>query len=346
MAFLAASGLTTHDHLVGIAAVLAFGASACAARVIHAGVLTVAAAFGAAGWWTWLLAAGLVEAIVEPSARSLWVDGNAYTAATCAGLVLLSGVVVPARPYALRGATAVATALLGFLLALPALDEGGTAVGLVALVALLVWSGAAVVLPTGWAIVPAVNIALAGVPALAVTGALVVEGLGRIAELGDPFTRSADVRLVVSDTVAHPALLVPLVAALLLAGTALSGSTARALWPVAGSAVLALAAIATMASWPYAVPLAVVIGSLSALALALAVVALRSASGVATSLAASAVAVLAIGLALLERPADHRQRGRRPRGCGAAHPRPLPAGAAGRRRAAARRPRRPGVDGR
>ncbi len=306
VAFLAATGITTHDHLVGVAAILAFGASACAARLLHARALTAAAAFGAAGWWAWLAGWGLVEAIAEPTVRSLWVDGNGYALAAGAGLVLLTGVVVPDRPSVLRGGTAVATAILSFLVALPALDEGGTAVGLTALVALLVWSGAAVVLPTSWAVVPAVNIALAGVPAVAVSGALVAEGLGRIAELGDPFTRSADVRLVVSDTAAHPGLLVPLVGALLLAGTALFASAARALWPLAGSAVLALAAIATMASSSYAVPLAAITGSLSALALALAVTALRSPGGGVFSVAAGALGVASIGLAL---PSDRLTTG-------------------------------------
>ena len=102
------------------------------------------------------------------------------------------------------------------------------------------------------------------------------EGLTRIAELGEPFTRAADVRLVVTDTAAHPGLLVPLVAALLLACSVLSGTAARILWPIAGSSVLALAAIASMAAWSYAVPLAAITVSLSVLALALAAVALRA----------------------------------------------------------------------
>ncbi|MET0523211.1 MAG: hypothetical protein ABWZ91_00290, partial [Nocardioides sp.] len=306
VAFMAGTGVTTHEHLVGVAAILTFGASACAARFLRARVLTATAAFGAAAWWAWLAGWGLVEALAEPTVRSLWIDGNGYALAAGAGLVLLTGIVVPDRPSVLRGATAVSTAILGFLLALPALDEGGTAIGLTGLVALLAWSCVAVVLPTSWAVVPAVNIALAGVPAMVVSSALVVEGLDRIARLGDPFTRSADVRLVVSETAAHPGLLVPLVAALLLACTALFGPAARVLWPVAGTAVLALAAIATLACSSYAVPLAVITGSLSALALALAVVALRSARGFATSLAASAVGVLAIGLAL---PSDRLTTG-------------------------------------
>ena len=298
VAFMAGIGISGHDRLLGVAAIAVFGASAWAARVLGARALTAAAAFGATGWWVWLTGRGLLDAIAEPTVRSLWIDGNGYALAAGAGIVLLAGIVVPDRPSILRGATAVASAILSFLVVLPALDEGGTAVGLAALVALVVWSGAAVLLPTSWAVVPAVNVALAAVPALVVSVALVSEGLNRISQLGDPFTRTADVSLVVSDAPAHPALLVPLVAALLLAGTALSGSAARVLWPIAGSSVLALAAIASMAAWSYAVPLAAITVALSVLALALAAVALRATRGLVAPLAATGVSVLSLGVAL------------------------------------------------
>ena len=126
VAFLAGIGISGHDRLLGVAAIAAFAASAWAARLLGARVLMVAAAFGATGWWVWLAGRGLVDAIAEPTVRSLWVDGNGYALAAGAGIVLLAGILVPGRPSALRGATAVSTAILSFLVVLPALDEGGT----------------------------------------------------------------------------------------------------------------------------------------------------------------------------------------------------------------------------
>ncbi|MGH3306917.1 MAG: hypothetical protein ACRDOX_04435, partial [Nocardioides sp.] len=128
---LAAAGVavtTEHDGLVAFVAVIALGTVASLGDLVGARVLGVTAAIAAGTWWVWLLLSGLEDAFTHPSLTGLWINLNAL-ALLGAAVLLLAVAAVPVPAVARTSASATAT-ILTLLLALPALDEGATAIGL------------------------------------------------------------------------------------------------------------------------------------------------------------------------------------------------------------------------
>ena len=252
---------TGHDRLVAFVAVLALATAASLGRLVGARALLVTATLAAGTWWLWLLLAGLEDAFIDPSLTGLWTTPNALPLLGAAALlVCLAALLHPGRGAwaSASGAASIVT----LLLAVPALDEGTTAIGFALLVALLVWSCVAAALSREVAFGP---LALAAVPAVAFAAAHVIDAAARVGSVGDPFTETVVVRLAALSPDASPLLLVPLVAALLAAAWV---ATPLPQDRFVASALLVVAATATLAS--YAVPLATVIGLLAVAALAVA----------------------------------------------------------------------------
>jgi len=258
---LAATGTavaTGRDGIVAFVAVLALGAVAALGARIGARVLSPAGAVAAATSWLWLLAIGLEDVFADTSLRGLWADGHALPLLGAALLLLaLSAAPMPALT---RASVSGAATLVTLVVAVPALDEGLTAVGVALLAALVVWSAIAAKVSRGVAFGP---LALAAVPAVAWTGGHVLVAAERVASVGEAFGSTFDVRLAPLSAATSPLLLVPLVAALLAATWTLTRlPRARFVAP----ALLAAAGTATLAL--YAVPLAAVVVVLVAGALA------------------------------------------------------------------------------
>ena len=259
LAFAGVAVSTGHDRLVAFVAVLALATAASLGRLVGARTLLVAAAFAAGTWWLWLLLAGLEDAVGHPSLTGLWTTSNALPLLGAAALLLgLAALLHPGRGA--RASASGAATIVTLLLALPALDEGTTAIGLALLTALVVWSAVAAAASREVAYGP---LALAAVPAGAFTAAHVVDAVLRVGAVGDPFTETAAVRLGALSPDSSPLLLVPLVAALLAAAWV---ATPLPHDKFVAAALLVVAATATLAS--YAVPLAVVVGVLAVAGLA------------------------------------------------------------------------------
>jgi len=239
--------------------VLVLGTAASLGRLVGARVLLAAGALAAGTWWLWLLLAGLEDAFTDPSLAGLWTSPNALPLLGAAALlVCLAALLHPGRGtwVSASGAATIVT----LLLAVPAVDEGVTTIGLTLFAALVAWSAVAV---AAWRVVTFGPLALVAVPAVAFTAAHVLVAVERVWSLGIPFASTAGVRLgsLVPDT--SPLLLVPLVAALLAAAWV---ATPLPRDRFVAAALLVVAATATVAS--YAVPLAVVLGLLAVAAVA------------------------------------------------------------------------------
>ena len=258
----AGGGITTdHDRLVAFVAVLALGTAASLGRLIGARVLLVTGALAAGTWWLWLLLAGLEDAFTDPSLAGLWTTPNALPllGATVL-LVCLAALLHPGRGtwVSASGAATIVT----LLLAVPAVDEGVTTIGLTLVAALVAWSAVAAAVPA-WREVTFGPLALAAVPAVAFTVAHVLVAVERVWSVGNPFESTAGVRLVSLFPDTSPLLLVPLVVALLAAAWV---ATPLPHDRFVTAALLVVAATATVAS--YAVPLAVVLGLMAVAAVA------------------------------------------------------------------------------
>ena len=261
LAFVGVAVSTGHGRIVAFVAVLALATAASLGRLLGARTLRVTAALAAGTWWLWLLLAGLEDAFSDPSLTGLWTTPNALPLLGAAALLVgLAGLLHPSRE-AWAAASGAAT-IVTLLLAVPALDEGATAIGLALLSALVVWTAISAALSREVAYGP---LALAAVPALAFTAAHLLDATVRVGSVGDPFTETAAVRLAALSPDTSPLLLVPLVAALLAAAWA---ATPLQRDRFVGVAMLVVAATATLAL--YSVPLAVVVGVLAVAALAVA----------------------------------------------------------------------------
>jgi hypothetical protein len=259
LAFAGVAVSTGHDRLVSFVGVLVLATAASLGRLVGARTLLVAAACAAGTWWLWLLLAGLEDALGHPSLTGLWTTSNALPLLGAAALLVgLAGLLHPGRGA--RASASGAATIVTLLLALPALDEGTTAIGLALLTALVVWSVVAAAASREIAYGP---LALAAVPAIAFTAAHVLDAVVRVGSVGDPFTQTAAVRLAALSPDSSPLLLVPLVAALVAAAWV---ATPLPDDRFVAAALLVVAATATLAS--YAVPLAVVVGVLAVAGLA------------------------------------------------------------------------------
>lgn len=222
-----------------------------------------AALAGVAATGAWL--AQLVDAALGVSSATwaaLWVDAEVVALLVSAVLAAVPALVT-ALPTGVRvGAAATALAVLSVTVAVPALDESTTLVGVAGLVALVAVAPLAWFAPRPWGLTAALTQTLGGVTVLAALLAVAVVSGERLVEAGAQLWagRTGD-RLPATFAVdtPEPWLAVPSVLALLLTATALARTTAvlDAAVSVAtdlrlGATLVAAAAVATLAG--YAVP--------------------------------------------------------------------------------------------
>lgn len=303
LAFTGLAGTTGHESIVAFLAVFALRAAEAVGRVVGARVLAVSALLAAVVWWSWLLLSGLVSALADPSVAALVTTDNALPLLGAA-LLLLASAATPSSPSQARVAYASGAAtIVTLLLALPALDEGTTATGLTLFVVLVTWSGIAA---AGWRKLAFGPLILAAVPALAWIAAHLLAAADRVWSVGMPFSSTADVRLGPVAPETSPLLLIPLVAALAVAGWVVMPKQRD---PSIAVCAVAVAAVATLAS--YGVPLAAVVGALAlaavvaawlgrpALATTVVVVAVSAALPSAVVTAAACAAAVAVAVVFL-----------------------------------------------
>ena len=285
-------------------AVVTHLALAALGRALGLRLLPVVALGVGGSWWLGLALDGLNRAGEHATVRALWLELHAWPLVVATLLLLTTVAVRHTLPPVARAGAAGAAVLGSLTVAMPALDESATSLAQATLVGLLVWSLALVAVPRSWTAVPTAPLLLALVPGLTLGSSLALEAAAATLSVGDPFTRGTGVRIGDVDATVHPALLVPLTAALLLAGVAL------ARWRVAPLvvvreyaapllAVVVLAGVATTAL--YAVPLGVVVAGLAVLVAGLVVVALPRTTVDGTAYAAAALLV-ALGATLVALP--------------------------------------------
>lgn len=272
IATLGSMGSTDHDHVVAVVTVLAATGLAALGLARELKVLAVSAMVAGAAWWAWLALSGLADAGDHATLRDLWLEGHGGGLLAASALALAPLALRPTR-WVPQVSVAAAAVLASLVAAIPGLDESTTRLALVCLGFLLAWSAVAVRAPRSWVLVPAAPMALAGLPVLTIAAGLAAQATNNVYGVGEPFTRSAGVRLerVVSD--AHPALLVPLVVGLLVALWAVAPAAVRRPLLVAAVPVVTLAGIATLAL--FAVPLWTVVATPSVAGAALVADAVR-----------------------------------------------------------------------
>lgn len=267
------TGLTTHTNLVEAAAVLAFAVAAWLGRSRSLRALPWAAFVGGLTWWATLAVSGLVEALDHATVRGLWLDGHGAALLTASALLLLPAPFAAKRIRVLNACGAGGASLATVALAIPGTDDGANEFTIVLLGFVLAWSAVAALTPKRWALVPSLPLGLVALPVLGVSWRLVLDGTARVLEVGDPFTRGAGVRLDAAAGFAHPGLLAPSVAGLVVAAAVLVRRPSTVPWPAMAALALGLAGVGTLALNP--VPLWTIVGSLSVLALTLTGDALR-----------------------------------------------------------------------
>ncbi len=246
----ALSGLTDHPMLVAASATAGLVGLLAAARSAGLGVVLVASSVAAALTWLQLLAAALLAVDPERVTVAGLLDVGTTPGLLAASVLLLAPLVLTGnadlRALCLVAAGTGVTATL----ALPVVDNGLTALAVTSLVAGLLWTAVAHLVPRRAVALPMVPAALSLLPALGVAAGLAGEALESL------WSPTADLRLDPSPT-AEPVLLLASVLALVgLALAPATPATRRSAAPVAALAI-ALAAVATLALYP--VPLLVVV---------------------------------------------------------------------------------------
>ena len=258
IATLGAIGSCDHDHVVAVLTVLTATGLAALGLARELRVLAVSAMVAGAAWWAWLALSGLADAADHATLRDLWLGGHGGGLLAASALALAPLGLRPAR-WVPQLSLAAAAVLASVAVALPGLDDSTTRLAVVCLGFLLVWSAVAVVIPRRWVSVPAAPMTLAGLPVLTLAAGLAAEATGNVFGVGEPFTRSAGVRLEHVPTEAHPALLVPLVVGVLVALWAVAPGSVRRAVALSAAPMVALAGIATLAL--FAVPLWTVVAA-------------------------------------------------------------------------------------
>ncbi|MCW2768192.1 MAG: hypothetical protein JWO11_4151, partial [Nocardioides sp.] len=289
-----AVGVSSHDHVVFGAGVLTFAALAGLGRVRRATLLAWAALVGGWTWWVALALSGLAEAIDHASLRELWTQGHGWSLLAASVFLLLPIAFAPSRSWLVQLCGAAAATLGTVTLAVPAVDDGLTTFTVVALACLVVWSVAAAAAPARLALVPMGPMALASLPVGFVSLGLLLQGASTVLDVGDPFTLGAGALLDPAETLAHPALLLPSVVALVVAAAVAAPRTWRLAWPAPAVAAVAVGGVGTLALQP--VPLWTVTAALSVVATALVVEAQRRTGPRSTAGSAAGVVVALVAL--------------------------------------------------
>ncbi len=260
VAYAGALGATGPDAVVDVVAVLVLAGAAWAGLRTGRAVLAYAVGTAAVLPWMHLASDALARALEDPTLREVWAGpGPALVAASLLVLLPVAGHREPTAVAALGG---VAATLLTITVALPAVDEGGTAATGAALAATLAWTAAAWLLRArdAWRLLPLIPALASAVPVVGVVLALSVQAVTAVGSSGPVFARDADVRIGSVDPVAAPWLLLAGVAALV--GLAWVSARPPAAWWPAAVTTIGLGAAATLALLPVplAVPLVVLVG--------------------------------------------------------------------------------------
>ena len=255
-------GLVGHDAiapaLAQVLAVLLAGAAAAVGHRVRLSFTTALAGLFAVMFWLVQLADATVAA-TPASLHSLWVDLDAWRLLVPAALV---GVLVrvTALPRTARvAAAAVAYGVLTLTAVLPALDESATAVALAALVALVAAGVVTWLLPRPWGLTGTLVQVVAGLSALATLASVAVLATTRLVDAASATWAGTTGGHLVGEVPGElpAAWLAPLcLLALVGTGFALAKASPAAERVVsavtdlpAGSAVLLLAGVATLASY-------------------------------------------------------------------------------------------------
>lgn len=286
LAIVAAAQLTTSDLLVLGTGVLAFAALAAVGRLTSLAALPWLAFAGATVTWIAFTtdAAARLETAGSLTFGTVWADGPGWALLAATAMLLLP-VAFDRRRETVVCCAAAAASLLSATLTLPWWDDALTVATVVAIAVVVLWAALSYVVPSGWAVVAKVPATLAAVPVGLVALMMGTEAAARVLVTGttEPVGHLAD-----------PTVLLPSVAALLLAGAQwLPVPQVRRLWPVAAGA-LATSAVATLALYP--VPLWTVVAAVGVLAAGLVADALRRTDTVGTGEAVLGVVVLAADL--------------------------------------------------
>ncbi|MCD4525405.1 SCO7613 C-terminal domain-containing membrane protein [Nocardioides sp. cx-173] len=260
VAAMAAFDLTDGSLWLAAAAVLVFAGLAGLGQRTTLAPLMWAAAAGASVSWIVLTSSALSATATDTGVitfTSVWA-GPGWALLAASAFVLLPLVVHRARETVVV-AVASAASMLSLTLAVPFVDDGVTTVAVVALGLLVTWTGLSLALPRAWSVVARVPATLAAVPVAVVAAALAAEAALRTLEAGQ--SEGADVLLGDAAPWAHPAVLLPSVAALLVLVAAWIPRTRGTAGLVTAAAALAAASVATLALCP--VPLWTVVAALA-----------------------------------------------------------------------------------
>lgn len=166
--------------------------------------------------WAFLALHGLDAALADPRLAALWsAEGTGWrlvAAVALAGPALLVARTQVARVVVVALAVLTATAAV----ALPVVDEGATAVTVAALAVVLLGSTAALTVARAWAAVPLAPTGVAALPVLGVLLQLAAQASDAVVGAGTAFSAPLAATTGPALPVAHPALVVPGVLAILL----------------------------------------------------------------------------------------------------------------------------------
>ena len=257
---------TAHPQAVTTVFVLLFTGLAVLAHRVGLAVLPWTATAGAGLTYSALTMLALTAASEAPTLRGLWLEGSGVGLLVVAALTLLPWLAVPKNDDVRQLTCAVSASILTFTAALPAFEEGATAITLAAAAGSLVWAVVAGAAPLRWYAVPRVPLAGSLLVLVPVPAYLGVQALANLFRVSDPFTADWLVRLDPAPHDAHPLLLPLAVAVVLLAGALTVPRPPQIRYALAG--VVGVTVLLTAAQYP--LPLAVFVAVLGPFGLVLA----------------------------------------------------------------------------
>ncbi|MEO5850904.1 MAG: hypothetical protein ABIQ15_00180 [Nocardioides sp.] len=299
------------DHL-GLVAALATGvllALAAGARALELRLLVVLLGLAAASWWVTLLAIGTARALDHRSVTGLVAQGHAWPLLVASSFLVALAWLVRDRPAYAGLLLGGAGALVSALVLVPATDDGGTAVATLLLVLLALWAVAAPLTRPPWTLVTEVPVTGLGLLALGLVAesavvALTIVGAGADAAWTRDWTTDVPLSSAGGSPAVPAAMLLPLVAALLLAALTWRRTPGRAVGLVRDLAVPLLAVLALTgagAAVLEVLPSALVLAVLAVAAAGLGVWAVRGDARV-TLPGLTGAALLAAGAVLVALP--------------------------------------------
>ena len=248
-----------------LATALALLALARVGTLLPSRVLALTAAATAVLPWAYSVAYGFGSATDDQTAAHLWGHAAAWPlvaavvlAGTCG---LISGLSSLTRP-----GCAVAALLAGYVVALPALDNGATAAVTSLIVVTAVWTAAAALAPSPWRVPAAVAAVGSAVAPVAAALYLLATSADALFGVGAPYSAPFNVTVAPTAPEVAPWVLAPALLVLSMTACAvvtLAAPQRRTAWLAAGAGAAVVGLVATLPL--YDVPLASVVGLLVAL---------------------------------------------------------------------------------